>query len=184
MDSQLQQVLDELDGASARLTQLRAEVPPDRWPTRADPARWSVSECVAHLNLSSAVMLPPLEAAVAEAGALPRGAGRMRQGLLGWLLVQSVGPGFRGRMKTTPTLVPGATSTPEVLVEEFTRWQERIAGLVRGADGLPLGRVWVTSPVNARVRYTAFAGLRIISRHQHRHLQQAERVWAPNPPPR
>lgn len=179
MDPQLRQVLEELDGATARLARLRDAVPPGRWAIRADPVRWSVSECVAHLNLSSALMVPPLEAAVPEARALPREPGRMRHGLLGWLLAKSVGPGFRGRMKTAPTLEPGDVPAPETLVEEFARWQERMVALVRGADGLPLGQVWVTSPINARVRYTAFAGMRIISRHQHRHLQQAERVWAP-----
>lgn len=179
MHPQLQAISNELEAASARLARLHTTVPAERWAQRKDPRRWSVVECVAHLNLSSAFMLPPLEAAVAEARTRPREPGPMQQGLFGWLLAKTVGPEFRGRMQTAPKMVPAGAPDPGVVVEEFGRWQERALALVRSADGLPLGRVWITSPINARIRYTAFAGLRILSRHQHRHLQQAERVWAP-----
>ena len=39
----------------------------------------------------------------------------------------------------------------------------------------------MTSPFNARMRYNLYAGFSTLPRHQHRHLQQAERVWAPAP---
>jgi hypothetical protein len=45
---------------------------------------------------------------------------------------------------------------------------------VHEAEGLPLHRVKIVSPFNARVRYNLFSALSILPRHQHRHLWQAE----------
>jgi hypothetical protein len=60
---------------------------------------------------------------------------------------------------------------------EFDRLQEEQIAFVRQADGLPLGRVKIISPFNARLRYNLFACFSILPRHQHRHLRQAERAW-------
>jgi hypothetical protein len=63
-------------------------------------------------------------------------------------------------------------------VAEFDEWQRRQVDLVRQAEGLPLGRLWIVSPFDRRIRYNAFACLTILPRHQHRHLWQAEQVTA------
>ena len=58
MHPQLDLVADEYRSAQARLHELVRAVPEERWGRRADPARWSVAECVAHLNLTSMAYLP------------------------------------------------------------------------------------------------------------------------------
>jgi hypothetical protein len=63
-------------------------------------------------------------------------------------------------------------------VAEFDRWQADQLTCVRHADDLPLSRLWISSPFNRRIRYNVYAGLTILPRHQHRHLWQAEQVWA------
>jgi hypothetical protein len=63
-------------------------------------------------------------------------------------------------------------------VAEFDRLQEEQMELLRLADGLPIQRIKVSSPFNARVRYNTFAALGILPNHQHRHLLQAEQAWA------
>lgn len=179
MNAQLQQVADELREATARLHRLREAVPADRWSVRNDPARWSVSECVEHLNLTSAAFVPLLQAGL-EAARAERGTPhRYRRGFLGWALWKMTGPDARGRMKTTPDFVPVGASPAAAVAADFERWQERLLGLVAAADGLPIDRVLMTSPFNARMRYNLYAGFSTLPRHQHRHLQQAERVWAP-----
>ena len=44
-----------------------------------------------------------------------------------------------------------------------------------------LGRLWIISPFDARIRYNAYACLTILPRHQHRHLWQAEQVRGRTP---
>jgi hypothetical protein len=174
---QLQAIIDELGTAQARLHTLAAATPATAWSRRSDPARWSIAECVAHLNLTSAAYLPRLREA------LPRPAEliatkRYRRDPRGWLLWRMVGPPVRLRLKTSAPFIPQATAAPAELVAEFDQWQAEQIACVRKAEGLPLGRLWITSPFNARVRYNVYAALTILPRHQHRHLWQAEQVWA------
>lgn len=49
---------------------------------------------------------------------------------------------------------------------------------VQDADGMPLGKVKIASPFNAKLHYNVYSALSILPRHQHRHLQQAERAVA------
>lgn len=48
---------------------------------------------------------------------------------------------------------------------------------VRAADGRPVDRVRITSPFDARLRYSLYSAFVILPRHQRRHIVQAERVW-------
>ena len=55
---QLQAIVSEFEQALARLHALAAELPEPAWTWRPAPKRWSVGECIAHLNLTSAAYLP------------------------------------------------------------------------------------------------------------------------------
>jgi hypothetical protein len=174
---QLQAVIDEFGTAQARLHALAAGTPPAAWSQRSDPARWSIAECVAHLNLTSGAFLPLLRQALAGP-AESIATQRYRRDPKGGLLWRMLGPPVRLRLKTKAPFIPEATARAAELVAEFDRWQAELVGCVRKAEGLPLGRLWIGSPFNARVRYNVYAALTILPRHQHRHLWQAEQVWA------
>lgn len=183
-DAQLDAVVAEFGRAQARLHRVAAAVPAERWAVRADPARWSVAECVAHLNLTGRAYIPLLSRALdqarAQGGAPPE---RYRRGFLGWLVALAVGPQPRflprrwGRARTIPAFVPSGDLPRDQVVGEFDRLQAEQVALVRAARGLPLERVTIASPFNARVHYNTYACLVLLPRHQQRHLDQAERVW-------
>jgi hypothetical protein len=181
MRAQLHAIADELGQATARLHRLRDALSEERWRARNDPARWSAAECVEHLNLTSAAMAPLLESGLEEARKLPATtARRLRRGFFGWLLWKYTGPESRGRMQTTAAFLPSGTPPAAAMVAaDFERWQRKMLDLLSVADGLPIDRVEMTSPFNARMRYNLYAGFSVLPRHQHRHLQQAERVWPP-----
>lgn len=101
-----------------------------------------------------------------------------RSGSGGWLLRRLAGPPVRHRVKTTAPFVPAATPPLPDLIAEFDRRHAGLLACVAAADGLALGRVWITSPFDARLRYNAFACLTILPRHEQRHLWQAEQVLA------
>jgi len=178
---QLAAIIVEFESAAARLRQLAAQVPESRWAERADPARWSVAECVMHLNLTAIAYLPLLDAALAEARGLRDrgvvGPRRYRRDAIGWFLWRTAGPPVRIKARTTAPFVPQAAAPRPHTLAEFARLQESQIDRVRAADGLALQRVRIRSPFDARVAYNAYACLTILPRHQHRHLWQAERVW-------
>jgi hypothetical protein len=179
MHPQLQRVADELAAAQARLHRLASAIPPEHWSRRPEPDRWSVAECVAHLNLTSAACQPLLEQAIARGRRLGgRPPARYRRDPIGWILWRLAGPPVKRRVKTTPPFVPRATASTAETVAEFDQWRKCQLNLLGRADGLPLGRIWITSPFDARLRYNTYACLTILPRHDHRHLWQAEQAWA------
>jgi hypothetical protein len=82
-----------------------------------------------------------------------------------------------------PAFVPTGDLPREQVVGEFDRLQAEQVALVRAARGLPLERVTIPSPFNARLHYNIYACFVLLPRHQQRHLDQAERVWEGNSPP-
>ncbi|TFG43192.1 MAG: hypothetical protein E4H41_09705, partial [Gemmatimonadales bacterium] len=92
MKQQLQEIADELEEATARLRRLREAVPADQWTVRRDPARWSVSECVEHLNLTSAAFEPLLAAGIEQVRQEKATSRKYSRGFLGWALWKMTGP--------------------------------------------------------------------------------------------
>jgi hypothetical protein len=177
--AQLEAVIDEFKAAQARLHHLARAVPESAWSLRPDPARWSMAECVEHLNLTAEAYLPLLRAALGR-GRRPGGSPpkRYRRDPLGWFMWRLAGPPVRYRTKTIAAFIPAAAVPLSQLLSEFDRLQAEQIGLVVLADGLKLGSLWITSPFDRRVRYNAYSCLTILPRHQHRHLWQAEQIWS------
>ena len=178
MHPQLQAIVDQFDSATARLDRLAAQVPAADWIVRPEPGRWSVSECVQHLSLTARGYDAAASQALADAktigGPPPT---RYRRDLAGWLLWKMVAPVPSYRMPTTAPFVPADALPKDPVMADFARWQETQRSWVVQADGLPIDRVKIASPFNPRLRYSFYAALTILPRHQHRHLCQAERVW-------
>jgi hypothetical protein len=161
-------------------------VPAEQWPVRRDPARWSVGECVAHLNLTGAGYGAILREAISRdprsfAGAQDRPAtpyaGRLRRDFWGWLLWKSMPPPVRVKVKTIASFIPQSVASVEQLVAEFQKWQGVQLAHLAEADGLPLNDIKVTSPFNAKLKYNLYSCFSILPAHQHRHLWQAEQIW-------
>lgn len=184
MHRQLQEVSDEFKAAQTRLHDLVTRVPESRWHLRPDPARWSMAECVEHLNLTAQAYLPLLRAALDRARAAGQRVGphqRYRRDPVGWLLWRMAGPPVRHRVKTTSSFIPSSARPLPVLMAEFDRLQEDQLRCVSEAEDLPLGRLWIRSPFDPRIRYNAYSCLTILPRHQQRHVWQAEQVAAALP---
>ena len=177
MHPQLQEIADDFGAAQARLHRLAETFPAELWAVRPEPGRWSVGDCVDHLNRTAEAFLPQIRAAIERGRALPGPApARYRRDPLGWLLWRIMPPPVRLRVKTTPAFLPAGTAPAAELVARFDQLQREQLECLAASDGLPLQKLRVPSPFDARVTYNLFSCLGILPRHQHRHLWQAERV--------
>ena len=178
MHPQLQLLADEFHFATARLHALVRAVPEERWPVRRRAERWSVAECVVHLNLTGAAYETILREALARG---PRPASpfteRYRRDFFGWLLWKSQPPPVRMRTRTIARFIPQSTAPVARLVADFERHQEMQLAALAEADGLDLNAIRVASPFNPKVHYNLYSCFSILPAHQHRHLWQAEQVW-------
>ena len=72
MAAELTQLEQELQEIRHRAEQLVAGLTPEQLTRRPDPAKWSIAECLAHLNLTAEFVQPKIAAAI-EQGHDPRG---------------------------------------------------------------------------------------------------------------
>lgn len=182
---QLEAISEEFARVRARFAALESRTSDAEWNARPSPSEWSVAECIAHLNLTSAAMLPRIRAAFAEAKSLPAmGSRRYRGALFGRVLARMVGPvpvllGMKlGKVKTPPPFVPGSELPRAQVVNEFRHWNTEESALVREAEGLPVDLTTLESPFVPGTRYDGFNAMWIVVRHEHRHLAQAEAALA------
>ena len=177
MSGQVAAIIGDLEAASGRLRELWRELPASAWHEPPGSGRWSPAECIAHLNLSSAAVLPCLREALRAARACRQTAGsRYRLDAMGWLLKRLVSPGSRLKLVAPRDLAPEDCETVDCLMARFEALQAELIAIARDADGLPIDTVTVVSPFDARIKTTLYAALVLVPRHQHRHLLQASRA--------
>jgi hypothetical protein len=182
---QLAAVAEDLAAARHRFAQLDARTSDAAWALRPASDSWSVAECISHLNLTAEAMVPRIRAAIEHARTLPPvGTRGYRPSLLGRLLAGMLGPApvvlgvTLGRSRTPAAFVPGTQLGRAQVTGEFRKWQQETAALVGAATGLALDRTTIESPFVANTVYDGYSALRIVARHEHRHLAQAERALA------
>lgn len=180
---QLAAIDREYDRLDARVREVLSAVPDPRWNVRADPSAWSVAECFAHLNLTSAAMVPRLRAVWPDARALGPAPARYKAGIVGAILSAMIGPVPRigrfgiGRVRTPAAFIPQGALPRDVIMREFAEWRAAERSLLREAAEMPVDRVRIESPFAPGMFYDGFSSLRILVRHAHRHVEQATRVW-------
>lgn len=180
---QLAAIGREYDRLDVRVRELHSAVPDPRWNVRADPSAWSVAECFAHLNLTSAAMVPRLRAVWPAARDIGPAPARFKAGIVGAILAAMVGPvprigGLRiGRVKTPAAFIPQGALPRDAIMREFAEWRAAERSLLREAAELPVDRVRIESPFAPGMFYDGYSSLRILVRHAHRHVDQAARVW-------
>jgi hypothetical protein len=168
------QVSDALRAVSAWAEKLSGTVSAEELSRRPAPERWSAAECLEHLAISANWYEPVWREAYAAArqrGA--RGAEPYRMDLLGRLLNWSLEPG-RFKYNTPARFQPVDCGTAEHALATFLASQNMVLSFIEEGAGLPLDRMIIVSPANAKVRYSVWSSFVILSTHGRRHMRQAE----------
>ena len=146
---------------------------------RPAPERWSIAQCLAHLNISARLYADPMEAAIRKARAADLlGAGPFRYGLVARMLARAVDPENRRKSRSPARFVApaGQTCDPRDVLQQFDMAGAQWERCLREANGLDLARVKVKSPAVAWIRLPLGAVFGIQAAHERRHLLQAEAV--------
>lgn len=139
--------------------------------------RWSIAQCLVHLNLVDGPDLEPMARAIAEGRRKGMtGAGVFRYGPITSWFVRLLEPESKFKAKSPRAFVPSSNEDPETALGEFVRIQNRLGELLVEANGLDLVRVKTPTPVASWVKVSLGQRFRMIAAHDRRHLQQAWRV--------
>ncbi len=93
-----------------------------------------------------------------------------------WFIRSYIAPSPRTRRTTAPKMITPAPAIDEDVLDRFLLSNERIRVLVRRAGDYDVNRIRFRNPFVPVIRFTIGTGFEILSRHEDRHLLQAERV--------
>ena len=177
MTPELADDLRQIEAIKAEARALVAGLPHDRFNQRPAPGRWSVAECLDHLNSIRSVF-PAIDRTIEDAGRRSlRNPGPFQYGWWARSNVRWMEPPPKFRMKTWKLLMPRDTplGVNDVL-PEFLDLRNQLAERAKRADGLDLKRAIVQSPVSRWFRLPLGAYFAFLLAHDRRHLWQARRV--------
>jgi len=150
-----------------------------RW--RPEPGRWSVADCLEHLNATWEQYIPRLERTIAEAQeardpeeVVPAS---FSYGFLGNFMIRMLEPPPKIRVRAPRAFVPVSGELPfEEIRDRFEGFHDEAIRLIDASRGLHLQRVRLTSPLSRLVRLSLGQWFDFLAAHERRHLWQAHRV--------
>jgi hypothetical protein len=171
-------LLDQLQEIRRRGRELADGLSPEQLTRRPDPARWSIAECLAHLNAIAAVYQPCIDAAIRR-GKEDKvlGKGPFKPGWLGGFLRWLAEPPVKIRFRAPRNILPPSRVTdPAQVVDEFKRVQNEWERQIQECDGLDLAKVKCDTPFLRLPRLRLAAPIPWMLAHERRHLMQAEKA--------
>jgi hypothetical protein len=169
----------ELDDIRRRAEALVKGLGEGQITQRPDPAKWSIAECLAHLNITAKVVQPLMAKAI-EGGKKDKlvGTGPFPLGFRGRMLIWIAEPPPKFRMPAPKAVAPPVSiADPAQLLPEFLKLQDEWQRLWNEAEGLNLARINIGRRLSPFYCHLSAAFPWMIA-HQQRHLLQAEKVKA------
>ena len=148
----------------------------DQLEWKEGPDRWSIAECLSHLNVTADQYYPAIDRSMRRArerGLL--GKGPFRHGFLMNRFIAMLEPPPGRSFKAPQNFRPRARNLADEVGTFFVH-QEAIMKRVRQADGLDLARVKLVSPASRLLRMSLGQCFAFLATHERRHLWQSARV--------
>ncbi|MGD0619315.1 MAG: DinB family protein [Bryobacteraceae bacterium] len=168
-------LISELDTSDQRAKELANGLTPLQLNWKPNEDAWSVGQCLEHLRVTNEVYLPAIAAPLTarKLGAVED----ITPGWFGrWFIRNYIEPSSESKRARAPKkIAPGTKVDPHIL-DLFLTSNRAARELVRRASDHDVNRIRFKNPFIPLLRFTVGTGLEIVSRHQRRHLLQAERV--------
>ena len=144
---------------------------------KINPEKWSVLECVEHLNRYGEFYLPEIEKALLS-DKKAHHSGIYKSGLLGnWFAnLMKVSNGKMTKMKTPGDKNPAGSKLTVLAIDRFLKQQEMLKSLLNQARQADLTNTKVPISLTRFVRLRLGDTLRFFVYHIERHIFQAEKV--------
>jgi hypothetical protein len=170
----------QMHEAIRRMDTLTAGLSDEQANFRPAPRKWSINECLEHINVTNRLYVQKLEPALAKArakgltGGEPFGNGTF----MGRFVLNNLRQGPQAPKVPAPGAFKPKRSDLKLaeLQAQFRTYAGQLADLAGQAQGLALDRIRFGSPAMPIFRMTAAHIFEITHLHAHRHLGQAERV--------
>lgn len=171
----VQSVSRDIADSRRRAQALIDVISTDQLTRRPDPSKWSIAECLAHLNITAATVQKIMAQGIQRGKQEKRlGSGPFSIGPKGRLLVWIAEPPPKFRIRAPKNVRPPTTiDDPLQVLPQFLHAQDEWERLMREQQGLDLAKIKVGQ---GAFRMRLAAALPWMMAHQRRHLLQAENV--------
>jgi len=173
---ELRDYYEQIENIKEDASELSAPLTDSQFNWRPSPKKWSISECLVHLNLTDGLDLAGMAAEIEHGHAAGITAkGPFRYGVFSRIFIRYTEPPPKIRIKAPQAYVPPAGHLKDRVVPEFLSIHDRLLGLIVQSNGLDLARIKVGTPI-PRIRFSLGQRFALITAHDRRHLWQAWEV--------
>lgn len=169
--------LTEVVNANTRQTRIFLNLSLEQLNHKPGPDRWSILECIEHLNLYAAFYIPETKARIRQTKH-KKPAPRFKSGFLGDYFANSMLP--KAKMKTMKTFKdknPNGRMLDLQVLHQFIAYQEEWLQILAAAKAINLNKTKcaLTIPI---LKLRLGDTFRFIFAHDQRHIAQAHRLAA------
>ncbi len=168
-------LISEFSAADERATALAKTLTPSQLNWTARPGVWSIGQCLEHLCITNEVYLSAMSNSLV--GHHTEVVQDITPGWFGrWFIREVIEPSSAPKRRRAPRKIkPGVMIEPSVL-DRFHRTNREAREFVERARNYDVNRIRFRNPFIPVIHFTVGTGLEILSKHERRHLLQAERV--------
>lgn len=176
MDAQIEGLVLQLQAASQEVPGLIGRLSADQFNWVPAPGRWSIGQCLEHLNITTDRYLPVLSKAINDG----RAAGRMSSvpltvGFVERWFLKTMEPPPRMKTKTPKAFAASPALPFEATVARWNALQAKLNECICSAEGLDFKRIKVRSQFGP-ISFSLGGTFLILLAHERRHLWQARQV--------
>lgn len=179
-DPHLASCLLRLEDSKQRFENLARSVTSRQATWNPAAGKWSIAECIEHLNVSLRLYLPAMQRELEKSRAGDfTGTGPWKRGTFtGRLILWGLDPEASRSIPAPRKFRPDNSTAVDfsLVCNSFRRGIDRLVQLASEADGLALDQIRLPTPIGRLFRITLAEAFEIHARHVPRHLEQAERV--------
>lgn len=168
-------LVSEFEASDERARRVAGGLSAEQLNWQPRPGAWGVGQCLEHLLQSNEVYLPAIAAALEG-----REHGMVEEIRLGWFsrwfIRNYVAPNPGGTRGQAPKKIAPSTTARAEILAAFLASNQTARELVKRAGAYDVNAMRFRNPFIPLLRFTVGTGLEITSKHQSRHLLQAEGV--------
>jgi hypothetical protein len=141
---------------------------------KENPSRWSVLECMEHLNRYNEYYLKAIEVTIA--GGSPSKGGPLASTWIGRKSIAMMHPSNLKKQKTFKKMNPANGNLTRKTLDKFLRDQDRLLNLITSAQKVDINSSKVPVEFFKLLKMTLGEALEFVVVHEQRHLIQAKKV--------
>jgi hypothetical protein len=173
---ELRDYYEQLENIKEDALELTAPLQDTQFNWRPSPKRWSISECLGHLNLANGLDVPMLAEAIERGRAAGlTGKGPFRYGFLSRAIIRFTEPPANFKTKAPRAYRPLSEQPKDKVVAEFILTHDRLLDLIAKSNGLDLARIKVPTLI-PKLKFSLGQRFALLAAHDRRHLRQAWNV--------